>query len=111
MKIARLAGLMLVAILAIGLVAASVASAEPEFNPVGATLTGTSGTGVLTAGKETVTCAKDTSTSGASKTTATLIGGITVHFLECTGKNGTTGESCPANSEGAPSGLILTKTL
>jgi len=112
MKIARLASLMLVAILAIGLMAASAASAEPEFNPVGATLTGTSGTGVLTAGKETVTCAKDTSTSGASKTTATLIGGITVHFLECTAKNGTTGVSCPAKSEGAPlSNLILTKTL
>jgi hypothetical protein len=112
MKIARLASLMLVAILAIGLVAVSVASAaEPEFNPVGATVTGTSGAGVLTAGEEKVTCAKDTSTSGAGKTTATLIGNLTVHFLECTGKNGTTGESCPAKSEGAPSGLILTKTL
>jgi hypothetical protein len=112
MKIARLASLMLVAILAIGLMAASAASAEPEFNPVGATLTGTSGTAILTAGANTVTCAKDTSTSGASKTTATLIGGITVHFLECTGKNSTSGESCPAKSEGAPlTNLILTKTL
>jgi len=108
----RLSVLAVLAVLAVGLVVVSVASAEPEFSPVGATLTGTSGTGVFTAGKETITCAKDTSTSGASKTTATLIGGITVHFLECTGKNGTSGESCPAKSEGAPlSTLILTKTL
>jgi hypothetical protein len=112
MRIMRLSGLVSLAVLAVGLVVVSVASAEPKFSPVGATLTGTSGTGVFTAGANTVTCAKDTLTSGASKTTATLIGGITVHFLECTGKNSTSGESCPAKSEGAPlSNLILTKTL
>jgi hypothetical protein len=112
MRIMRLFGLALLAVLAVGLALVPVASAEPEFSPVGATLTGTSGTGVITFGKEAITCAKDTLTSGASKTTATLIGGITIHLLECTGKNGTTGETCPIKTEGAPlSNLLLTKTL
>jgi len=111
MKIARLASLMLVAILAVGLAVASVAAAEPEFTPVGASITGTSGEGKFTAGTEVVTCAKDTLTSGTGVTTATLIGNLTVHFLECTAKNAA-GETCPAMSAGAPlENLILTKTL
>ena len=109
MKIARLASLMLVAILAVGLAVSSVASAAPLIGPVGATLTGTSGTGILTAAGETITCAKDTSTG--TITSSTLIGGITVHFLECTGKN-SAGAECPVMSTGAPlSNLLLTNVL
>jgi len=108
MKIARLASLMFVAILAMGLAVASVASAAPEFTPVGATLTGTSGVGVLTAGTNSVTCQKDT-TKG-TVTSATLAGGITVHFLECVAQSST--GTCPAMSPGAPlENLILTNTL
>src|ERR1700679_1319957 len=112
MKIARLASLMLVAILAIGLVAASVASAaDPEFLPLGATVTGTSGAGVLRGAGEEVKCESDVVPNG-TVTSATLIGGIVVHFLNCTNKNGITGESCPARSTNTTTeGLILTNTL
>ena len=109
MKIARLASLMLAAILAVSLAVSSVASAAPLIGPVGATLTGTSGTGILTAANETVTCAKDTSTG--TITSSTLIGGIRVHFLECTAKNAA-GATCPVMSIGAPlSNLLLTNVL
>ena len=108
MKIARLASLMLAAILAVSLAVSSVASAAPLIGPVGATLTGTSGTGILTAANETVTCAKDTSTG--TITSSTLIGGIRVHFLECTAKTST--GTCPVMSPGAPlSNLLLTNVL
>jgi len=113
MRIVRLASLMLVAMLAVGLAVVSVASAEaPMFKPTGASLTGTSSTAKLSAGGLEVVCASDTSTSGTSVTTLTLIGGITVHFLECTGKNPLTKESCPVDSPLAPlTNLILTTTL
>jgi hypothetical protein len=111
MKIARLASMMLAAIFAVGLVVVSVASAEPEFKPTGSTVTGVSTTpAVLSGGGETVTCAKNTQ-SGGVVTSATLVGGILVHFLECTAKT-STGETCPAMSPGAPlENLILTNTL
>jgi len=97
--------------LAIGLVGVSVASAAPEFTPTGATVTGTGGTGVLTGDGETLTCASDVE-SGGVVTSATLIGGIVIHFVNCTNKNGVTGTSCPANSSNTTTpGLILTNTL
>jgi hypothetical protein len=100
---------MLVAILAMGLAVASVASAAPEFTPTGATVTGTSGVSVLTAGTNIVTCQKDT-LGGGKVTSATLVGGITVHYLECVGKSST--GTCPVMSPGAPAeNLILTNTL
>lgn len=113
MKIARLIGLMLVAVFAMSLVAgASSASAleNPLFNPVGSSLTGTSGTAKLTAnnGTETVTCA--TSSSTGSITSSLLAGNIFVHFLNCF-ENGTKGSNCTAKSVGAAEGLIITNTL
>jgi hypothetical protein len=110
MKTIRLVSLALVAILAIGLAVASAASAaEPLFDPIGSAVTATSGISVLSAGGETVSCARD-SLSGAV-TSTTLIGDIAVHFLECTAKN-SGGTTCPAMSVGAPlENLILTKTL
>ena len=109
MKIARLASLMLVAILAVGLAVSSVASAAPLIGPVGATLNGASGTGIITEAGESLTCVKDTSTG--TITSSTLIGGLRVHFLDCTAKNAA-GSTCPVMSTGAPlSNLILTNVL
>jgi hypothetical protein len=111
MKIARLASLMLVAILAIGLSVVSAASAEAEFTLVGSTVTGASSeASVLVGAGETVTCAKNVQ-SGGTVTSTTLVAGIVVHFLECTAKTAL-GVSCPAMSTGAPlENLILTHTL
>jgi len=108
MKIARLAGLMFAAILAISLAVASVASAAPEFKPAEGTFTGTSGVGTLKGGSETVVCAKDTNSGTISS--ATLAGNVLIHFLECT-SSGATKSGCKVNSVGASEGLILTTTL
>jgi hypothetical protein len=112
MKIARLSGLMMIAILAVGLMAASAAFAEPEFSPNGGqTVTATSGTAELSGngGAIKVECAKS-ATVGGKVDSPTLVGGIVVHFLECTAKEGSA--SCSAKSSGAPAGnLILTNTL
>jgi len=109
MKIARLATSTLTAVMAVGLAVSSVASAAPLIGPVGTTLQGTSGTGILRVAGETLTCAKDTSTG--TITSSTLIGGLRVHFLDCTAKNAA-GAECPVMSTGAPlSNLILTNVL
>jgi hypothetical protein len=110
MKIARLASLTLTAILAVGLAVVSVASAAPEFKPTGSTVTGVgTTTAVLTAAGETITCAKNV-VSGGVVTSATLVGGIVAHFLECTAKTAG-GATCPVMSTGAPlENLILTNT-
>jgi len=113
MKIARLAGLMLVAVLAMSLVAVSAASAAgPLFltsgkptitaTALGLSTLATPGLGV------TVTC--EESSSGGEISSTTLAGKILVHFLECTATKGT--ETCPAMSPGAPlENLIITHTL
>jgi hypothetical protein len=112
MKIARLAGLMLVAIFAMSLVAASAASAAgPLFLTSGKpTITGTSTTGVLStpsAGIK-VTCQKDNTTGEVTSTT--LAGNVIVHFLECSATKST--EKCTVKSKGAPlENLIITTTL
>jgi hypothetical protein len=111
MKIARLTGLMLVAIFAMSLVAASMAFAEPEFKPTTATITGASGTSVLEAnsGVNKVTCTSSATTGKV--TSATLAGGVVVHFLGCT-ETGETGSNCAVSSTNTTnSGLILTNTL
>jgi len=112
MKIARLAGLMLVAVLAMSLVSVSAASAAgPLFlgakpNP----FTTSSGVSKLTTPGASieVVCQKDS--SGGEITSTTLAGNILVHFLECQGKTAT--ETCSVKSPGAPlENLIITKTL
>jgi hypothetical protein len=110
MKIARLAGLVFVAVMAVSLVIASTAFAEPAFLPVGATFTGTSGTSTLTAGaSESVVCAADTSSGTISN--ATLVGGVTVDFTGCK-SSGAGGSNCTVKSINTTTeGLILTNTL
>jgi hypothetical protein len=109
MKIARLAGLMLVAIMAMSFAVSSVAMAAPEFKPTGATITGTSGTAKLVAGGNTVTCS--TSGSTGTITSATLAGNVVVNFLGCT-SSGSGGSNCATKSTNtSTAGLILTTTL
>ncbi len=111
MKIVRLAGLVLVAVMALSLAAVSAASAEePFFLPTTGTFTATGGTAKLvgTGGAEVITCLKS-NTSNGSIVTRDLVR-FSTHFLECTYKAGTT--ECSAMSPGAPlENLILTKTL
>jgi len=109
MKIARLAGLMLVAVMAVSLAVASAAFAEPEFHPVGGTFTGLGlGPEELIAGTNILKCTHNTSSGTISS--ATLVGGVVVTFTGCTA-SGSGGSGCPALSVGAPSGVIITKTL
>ncbi len=111
MKIARLAGLMLVAVFAMSLVVASVAMAEPEFKPATGTLSGTSGTSILSAdnGLDVVTCA--TNVTSGTKTSSTTVGGVIVHFLNCKA-SGETKSGCTVKSVGAAGeALIVTNTL
>jgi hypothetical protein len=115
MKIVRLAGLMLVAVFAMSLVAVSAASAAgPLFltsvkpNPFTGTALGASVLNTPSAGTS-ISCAQSSSTGEITSTT--LAGPIIVHFLECTAKNAKA-EHCPAMSSGAPlENLIITTTL
>jgi hypothetical protein len=112
MKIARLAGLALVAILAMSLIGASAASAAlPSFNPGTANaFSTTSATSTLEAAGNTVTCAADTSTGEI--TGAMTVGKVTVKFTGCKGKNAV-GESCTikSNAPAGAAGEIITNTL
>lgn len=110
MKIARLAGFVCAALMALSLALASVAAAAPEFKPSTKTaFTGTSGTSVLEAGGETITCEKDT--SSGEITGAATVGDVHVHFLGCVGKSAE-GKTCSVKSTGAPlANLIITNTL
>jgi hypothetical protein len=110
MRIVRLAGPVLVAILAMSLMAASAALAAPEFKPTGATFTGTSGTSTLAAATgEEVTCESDV--SSGQVTSSTLAGNVVVHFLGCSGKTAA-GAKCTVKSTNTTAeGLILTNTL
>jgi hypothetical protein len=109
MKIARLAGLMLVAVMAVSLAVASAAFAEPEFKPTGGTFTGVGlGSNVLTAGGNVITCTAN-STKGTISS-ATLAGGVVVTFTGCA-SSGSGGSGCAASSTGAAAGTIATTTL
>jgi len=113
MKISRLAGLALVAVLAISLFAVSSAVAAPEFKP------STKGTSVVTSGDGTsvlstpsagVTVTCQSSSSAGEVSSATLIGNVHVHFLGCEGINN--GATCSVKSPSAPlENLIITNTL
>jgi hypothetical protein len=109
MKIARLAGLMLVAVMAVSLAVASAAFAEPEFKPTGGTFTGVGlGTNTLAAGGNTISCTAN-STKGTISS-ATLAGGVVVTFTGCK-STGSGGSNCTAKSVGAVEGTIATSTL
>jgi hypothetical protein len=108
-KLTRLAGLLSLAILAVGLMAASSASATGYLLlPVGGTVTGLSLPGSLSSGSNTIECKKDTFT--ATIASVHLIGPFVVKFSECTAK-GKEFANCPANSEGASGGEVITNTL
>jgi hypothetical protein len=109
MKIARLAGLMLVAVMALGLMTASAAFAEPEFHPIGAKFTGVGlGLNTLSAGGNTVVCEGNTTSGTISN--ATLAGGVVVTFTGCK-SSGLTEKNCTVKSTGAAEGTIVTSTL
>jgi hypothetical protein len=109
MKIARLVGLVVMAVLALNLMAAAVASASaPEFSP-GAlnTFTGESGTGALeTTSTAAITCTKDTNTGEI--TGAKTVGGVVVTFTGCSSKEGS---GCSVKSPTQPAGTVVTTTL
>jgi hypothetical protein len=109
MKISRLAGLICVAMFALCLSLASVASAsEPVFSVTSTTISGTSGPGTLEASTgEVITCTSDS--NGGSVTGAHTVGGVVVTFTGCKGKSGSS--TCTAKSPGAKEGQIITTTL
>jgi hypothetical protein len=114
MKIARLAGLALIATLAMSLTAASTASAEAHFRwgDIGTHFIGLSGTALLRGPGGTspsLKCLKDLALGIV--TSLDLIGNLSIHFLECKSRNAA-GEECEVNSTNSPEkGLILLTTL
>jgi hypothetical protein len=112
MKVVRLAGLAIVAVLAVGLTAVSSASAIPLplFAPAnGQLVSSTSGTSTLSAGANVITC--PSSVFHGFVLSSLLIGNAQIHYLGCTAV-GTSGSGCPVNSVGATEeGLILTQTI
>jgi hypothetical protein len=109
MKISRLFGLTLVAVMALGLVVASTAFTEPEFHPIGAKFTGVGlGLNTLSAAGNTIVCENNTTSGTISN--ATLVGGVVVTFTGCK-SSGTTEKNCTIKSVGAAEGTIVTNTL
>jgi hypothetical protein len=122
MRIVRLAGLVLVAVLAMGVLSAASASAAESSNPlflsgsgspIGATVTGLSGPSTLrtNGGGQTVTCQKDV--ASGTITSTLLIGKVFVHYLECTILSSEGGSTrCTIKSVGSEAeGLVLTNEL
>jgi hypothetical protein len=109
MKITRLAGLLLGALLAMSLIAASTASAAlPEFRPAAGKFLALFLATTFNAGPGQVRC-KEGSSSG-SISNAHLVGPFDITFTTCESSiNSTT--FCPVNSVGANAGEILTTTL
>ena len=110
MKLSRLVGLIVMAVLALNLMAVAVASASaPEFSPGTAqSFTGESGTGALeTTSTSAITCTSDKNTG--SVTGVKTVGSVLVTFTGCSSKEGA---GCAVKSKGSGSeGVIITKTL
>jgi hypothetical protein len=112
MKGARLAGLIVVTALALGLITTSTALALPEFSTTKVTFSATSGISTLVGnnGTETITCTKDT-VSASEIATKFLVGPFDLHFFGCK-STGAGGSGCSIKSVGASAeGLILTNPL
>jgi hypothetical protein len=111
MKIARLVGVLLVAIFAMSAVAASTAAAsEPEFSmlPATKTFTGASGAGTLKAGTVATTyCTKDS--NNGEITGMKTVGKVVVTFTGC--KIEGNKKVCTIKSVGAAEGTIVTNSL
>jgi len=115
MKVARLFCLVLAAVFAVGMVAASLASAsgDPEFIhlPAKKAFKSDSGVSVLRSSLgEVVTCESDVDTGEI--TSMDEVGKVVVHFLGCSVKTGA-GSVCTIKTEGVSGteGLVITKTL
>lgn len=116
MKVARLAGLMFIAVMVVSLAAASAASAAPALSylfssgSVGAGFTGTSLAGKLAAGAENIVkCASDT--NGGTIANVHLLGPFDITFTGCESSGNSGGNFCQVNSVNAAAGVILTTTL
>jgi hypothetical protein len=110
MKPARLAGVALIAILAMSLVSAAAASAAlPEFKPASGTFkTSTLGNTTVTGGGNTVTC---THITGSGEITGAMsVGKVLVKFTGCTGEN-VSKTTCVVKSKAGGTGEIDTNTL
>jgi hypothetical protein len=111
MKVIRLAGLAIVAVLVVSLSVASTASAGVYlFSPgsVGATFVGLSLAGTLRAGADSISCKDDVNAGTIAN--VHLLGPFDIKFTSCTA-SGTGGENCSAKSPGAAEGEILTHTV
>jgi hypothetical protein len=108
MKIARLVGVMLVAVLAMSLVAASASSAAPTFKPGSGNLTAKGGTSVLKASSDTVTCA--TNEAAGAIASSSLVGPFTIKFTGCS-SSGATKSGCTIKNVGGTEGTIVTSTV
>ncbi len=119
MKIARLSGLLLLAVMVVGFAiapSASAASGNPLFTPAsGQTVTGTSGLGYLIGAGVVVSCEKDVYAGVVSS--SLLIGNLKIHYLGCKVLKGEVGKAsgCEVSSINngieQAAGLILTNTL
>jgi hypothetical protein len=110
MKLARLAGAVLIAIFAMSLLAASAASAAlPEFKPASGTFkTLALGSSTLTGGGNTVTCTASTGTGEI--TGAMSVGKVLVKFTGCQVE--TAGKAtCVVKSKTGGTGEVATNTL
>jgi hypothetical protein len=109
MKISRLVGLIFAAVLAIGLMTATAASAVgPLFLPGTLnTFTGKSGAGTLeNSAANAINCTSDATTGEI--TGKSTVGGVMVTFSGC---SSTEKEGCSVDSPGAGSGKVLTNAL
>jgi hypothetical protein len=116
MRKVQLASLAFVAMLAMGLVVVTVATAAPPnplFLPVGQTVNGVSGATKLTAPGVFIECKKDALTGNATVASLLLIANIVLHYLECESGpvDGITLKCTSIKNPNGKPGLILTNTL
>jgi hypothetical protein len=111
MKVIRLVGLAIVAVLAVSLAVAATASASPYLfraSNVENTFLGLSLPGTIKAGADTIACNHDIFAGAIAS--VHLAGPFDITFRQCVSA-GSGGSGCPVNSPGAAPGEILTKTL
>jgi len=116
MRIIRLAGVALAAVVAMsGAVVSSAGafSSSPLFSKgsVGATVTLGSGGATVLSGAGLVIGCKENHVVSGTVSNELLVGGVVIHYLGCEYTKGEAESGCPLNSDGASGGLILTATL
>jgi len=109
MRFVRLTGLVLLAVMTVGLMGAASAQADPPnplFRPAnGQLVLLLSGTTILRFGPQSILCKKDLWHGFVDN--SLLIGDAFAHFLECQYLVGEQTSGCEANSVGSTGGLIL----